>query len=81
MKIAYRNYTRKKLINLALYASQNAKRISIALDIPFEIIKDEEIYQSLHGKMIKITSLNRVKANKKGLTKGSKIYINKNNLT
>ncbi|WP_295201953.1 hypothetical protein [uncultured Chryseobacterium sp.] len=66
---------RRELARFAKAASQNAKRSSIALNIPFEIIKDGGIYKFIDGKMVKISSIRKVESVNSGLTKGSKICL------
>lgn len=75
MRTARRNRARTELASFALTASRNAKRSSIALDIPFEIIKNGAVYQFQKGKMIKTASFKKIESNKSGLTKGSKICL------
>jgi Holliday junction resolvase RusA-like endonuclease len=75
MRTSRRKRAENKLASFALAASRNAKRSSIALGIPFEIIKNGAIYQYQHGKMIKKTSLKTIKPDINGLTKGSKICL------
>ncbi|WP_080780204.1 hypothetical protein [Chryseobacterium phocaeense] len=75
IRTARRNNARRELASFALTASRNAKRSSIALDIPFEIIKDGAVYQFQKGKMIKTATLKKIISDKTGLTKGSKICL------
>ncbi|CAM3747754.1 hypothetical protein ELOC111193_18275 [Elizabethkingia occulta] len=76
MRTARKNGARREqLANFALTASRNAKRSSIALDIPFEIIKNGAIYRFQHGEMIKTASLKKIESDRSGLTKGSKICL------
>ena len=56
-------------------ASRNAKRSSSALDLEFKIIKDGAIYKVRAGKMEKINAIPKIKVEKSGLTKGSKICL------
>lgn len=71
----HRAASRRVLISIAKSASHNAKRSSIALEIPFEIIKDGGIYQVFDGSMIKTASLRKAISDKSGLTKGSRICL------
>jgi hypothetical protein len=63
------------LMQYAKEASADAKRSSNALDIPFDIIKNDGIYQVFNNSMIKTASVLKVKSEKMGLTKGSKISL------
>ena len=67
--------SRRELVRFAKTASQNAKRSSIALDIPYEIIKDGGIYQVFEGSMIRTATLQKANVDKSGLTKGSRICL------
>ena len=60
MRASRKISSRRELVRFAKAASQNAKRSSIALDIPFEIIKDGGIYQVFEGSMIKTATLRKV---------------------
>ncbi|WP_326984999.1 hypothetical protein VUJ46_10860 [Chryseobacterium sp. MYb264] len=76
MKEARRNSLRRERIaSFALIASKNAKRSSIALDIPFEVIRNGIIYQFKEGKMVQKASIERMTADKGRITKGSKICL------
>lgn len=65
----------RNLIRSARRASQNAQRISRALDIPYEIIKDGIIYSIKKDKAVQIGTIHKVKSNTPGLVKGSKICL------
>ncbi|AZA84929.1 hypothetical protein C1637_21865 [Chryseobacterium lactis] len=75
IRTARKNSARKELASFALIASRNAKRSSIALGIPFEIIKNGAVYQFQHGKMVKTASLKKIESDRSKLTKGSKICL------
>lgn len=75
MRIARKTSVRNQLAYFARTASHNAKRSSIALDIPFEIIKDGNIYRFKNGEMVKLDTFQKIKADKVGLSKGSKICL------
>lgn len=75
MKTARRINDRKTLLKYAKTASINAKRSSIALNIPFEIIKDGNLYQVYDGSMIKTATIRKIESKKNGFTKGSKICL------
>ena len=75
IRISRRISDRLELVRFAKAASHNAKRSSIALDIPFEIIKDGGIYRVFEGKMVRTSSVEKVEFAKSGLTKGSKICL------
>lgn len=67
--------SRRELIKFAKAASQNAKRSSVALEIPYDIIKDGSIYKVFEGNMIKTASIRKTNIDKIGLTKGSRICL------
>ena len=75
IKAIRRKSERLEVVRFARAASRNAKRSSIALDIPFEIIKDGGIYQVYEGNMIRTATLPKIKSDTVGLTKGSKICL------
>ncbi|MDV4043696.1 hypothetical protein CMT37_12815 [Elizabethkingia anophelis] len=75
MRTARRISSRRELVRFAKAASQDAKRSSRALDIPFYIIKDGAIYQVYEGSMIKTATLRKANPERSGLTKGSRICL------
>jgi hypothetical protein len=65
----------RNLIRSARRASQNAQRISRALEIPYEIIKDGVIYSIKKEGAVKVGVVHKIKSNTSGLVKGSKICL------
>ena len=70
-----RELMRRGLIQSAKEASADAKRSSKALNIPFDIIKNDGIYQVFDNSMIKTASILKIRSEKTGLTVGSKICL------
>ena len=71
MRSARRILEKRDLIWSAKIASSNAKRTSIALNLPFDIIKEGGVYKVYDGSMIKTASLIKSKIDIRGLSKGS----------
>lgn len=75
IRVSRKMNSRRVLIKFAKAASQNAKRTSVALEIPYDIIKDGSIYKVFEGNMIKTASIRKTNIDKTGLTKGSIICL------
>lgn len=65
----------RKILKSAKPASTNAQRTSRALNIPFEIIKDGELYVVSDGKLERKRAIRKAIPEIKGLTKGSKLCL------
>lgn len=67
--------TNRSLLRSARRASENSQRISRALGISYEVIRDGKIYR-IEGSIIKeIGTISKVVSEKTGLVKGSKIHL------
>ncbi|EKB56700.1 hypothetical protein [Bergeyella zoohelcum] len=66
---------REEVIKFAKSASFDAQRSSKALNISYQIIKDGSIYEVNVKNVVKIKDLQKIKAQKNNLKKGSVICL------
>jgi hypothetical protein len=74
-EIIERTNERRVLVRFAKDASANAKRASEALNISYDIIKDNAVYQVYKNSMIKTANIKKVESDKYELTKGSVVCL------
>lgn len=67
--------THRSLRRSARRASENSQRISRALGISYEVIRDGKIYRIEGNTSKEIGTIQKVASEKIGLVKGSKIHL------
>ncbi|AZB30296.1 MULTISPECIES: hypothetical protein [Chryseobacterium] len=67
--------TTRSLLRSARRASENSQRISRALGISYEVIRDGKIYRIEGDKTKEVGIISKVVSEKTGLKKGSKIHL------
>lgn len=63
------------LLQSARRASQNSQRISRALGISYEVIRDGKIYRIKGSTATEIGNISKIVTEKTGLKKGSKMHL------
>lgn len=67
--------TNRSLLRSARRASENSQRISRALGISYEVIRDGKIYRIEGSTTTEIGNISKIVTEKTGLRKGSKIHL------
>ncbi|AZA54036.1 hypothetical protein [Chryseobacterium sp. G0201] len=65
----------RSLLRSARRASENSQRISRALGISYEVIRDGKIYRIEGSTTTEIGNISKIVTEKTGLKKGSKIHL------